>query len=306
MIWWLSLLMNLHNLAACVPIQRDEIVAADLSRSVPEFAEVEPNTVVGYAPMPGSRRIFHATELRRLAFKFNVSIASDREACFEWQLRPLTVDDVVSAMRRSFRLADPSVRNAQIGILEIGTHMAPEGRITFPLTGLLPAANRNNGPALWRGYIEYSGKRRFDIWAKVKLTAPTARVVAVSNIPANHIIDATEVRLEIVEDYPIWRDVARNLEDVVGRLAQRSIATGRPVLRADLTKPVEVQAGQIVQVNVESGKARLKLQARAENSGHAGDMISLRNPRSGKMFRAQVEGKGRVLVMPGVTGGPEN
>ena len=305
MIWWISVLMN-YNAAVCTPIRSDQILAADLSRSIPEFAAAPRDAVIGYAPVPGSRRTFHASELKRLAMKFDVRLASsDRQACFEWQLRSISREDVTSAMRESLALADPAIDGAHIEILEIGTRVAPLGKIVFPLTGLIPAADRK-GPALWRGYIVYAEKRRFDFWARVKLSAPTTRVVAVASIATGHTIESSDVRLETVEDFPISHDTVRHLDEVVGRVARRGIPSGRTVLRADLARPLEIEAGEIVEVDVASGKTHLTMQGRAENSGHTGDVISIRNQRSGKLFRARVEAKGRVLVMPGVTGGMVN
>lgn len=282
--------MNI-NAAACVPIHAGSILAADVARAVPEFAAVPGDAVVGYAPMPGSRRVLRAVELRRIALKYNISMAAEREACFEWPLLPVSREDVVRAMRESL-----SIEGARIEVLDIGIKAVPEGKVTFPLTGLVPAADPNNGPALWRGYVAYGEKRRFDFWARVRLSAPTARVVALTNIAVGHVVEAGDVGLETVDDFPIWYAVARRLDEVVGRIARRGIAAGRAVLRSEVAQPLEVQAGDDVEVNVESGRAHLKMQGRAENSGRRGEMISVRNPRTGKTFRGQVEGKGRVVV----------
>lgn len=287
--------------ATCTPIHSSRILAADLSRAVAEFSAAPPDAVIGYSPVPGSRRVFHAIDLQRLAAKFGVRLDSAREACFEWPLVPISPDEVVLSMRESLQMPE-----ARVGIVELGTRVVPQGRIVFPLQGLTPAADRNSGPALWRGYVAYGDTRRFNLWARVKLSAMTSRVVAVASIPTGHAIEASDVRLETVDDFPIWREVARHLDEVVGRVARRSIPAGRAVLRTDLSQPFAIEAGEVVEVDVESGPAHLRMQGRAENSGRDGDMISVRNPRSGKSFRARVEGKGKVLVMPGVTGGMVN
>lgn len=300
MIWWIPLVMNL-SAATCTPIKADRIVAADVALSVPEFAAVPRDAVIAYAPVPGARRVLHAGELRRFASKYNVRLDSDREACFEWSIGPVSRDEVVRSMRESLQLPD-----AKIDIIEMSTQVAPEGKMVFPLPGLVPAADRNNGPALWRGFVAYSERRRFDLWVRVKLSASTSRVVAVTAIPAGQVIAASDVRLESTDDFPVWHEVARSLDEVVGLAPRRSIAAGRSILRTELIQPLEIEAGDIVEVHVESGRAHLTLQARAENSGHRGQIISLRNPKSGKIFRARVQAKGEVLVMPGVTGGTVN
>jgi len=300
MIWWIPFVMNFTT-ATCVAMHGDRIGATDLAKAVPEFAAAPSDAFIGYAPAPGSRRVLHAVELRRLAAKFDVTFDADREVCFEWMLKPVSHEDVVRSMRESLALP-----TAHIEILEMGTRAAPEGKLVFPIEGLIPGADRNTGSALWRGYVVYSEKRRFDLWARVKVSAPTSRVVAVTAIAAGHAIEATDVKLETVEDFPVWHEVARHLDEVVGRVAQHGIPAGHAVVRAGLSQPFEIEAGELVEVIVESGQAHLTLQGRAENSGRRGDMISVRNPRSAKVFRARVDGKGRVLVMPGITGGTVN
>src|ERR1700676_203086 len=149
MIWWTPLVMT-FNAAICTPIHGDRILASDLARAVPEFAVASGDAVIGYAPAPGSRRVLHAVELGRLASKLNVKLDAEREACFEWTLAAVSREDVARSMRVSLGIPD-----ARIEIIEMGPRAAPEGKMMFPLTGLIPGADRNSGPALWRGYVAY-------------------------------------------------------------------------------------------------------------------------------------------------------
>jgi flagella basal body P-ring formation protein FlgA len=300
MIWWTVFAMNLLT-AACTPIQSDRLTVSDLARALPEFRSATPDAQLGYAPLPGSRRVFRIDEVRRLASRFDVRLTPEREACFEWRLERLRSENIVQAMRESLALPE-----AQIDVLELSHAISPPGRIVFPMSGLLADADRHTGGALWRGYVLYSDKKRFDIWAKVRISAPTTRVVSRVAITPGHTISAEEVRLDVVNDFPIWRDVARNLDEVVGRVAQRGIAAGRAIIRTELTEAPAVQAGQVVEVIVIAGHARIKAAGVAENTARTGDMIRVRNPRSGKFFRARVEANGKVVVLPGVAGGEMN
>jgi flagella basal body P-ring formation protein FlgA len=294
MIWWIAIAMTLPG-AACTPIGSDRILAADLARAVPDFAAAPPDTNFGYAPSPGTRRVFHIDELRRLAARFGVPLTSEREACFEWPLSPVSQNDAIHAMKDALQLP-----NARIDIAEMDRRPAPRGEIVFPLLGLSSAADRGTGLALWRGFVRYGSGRRFDLWARVKVSAPTDRVVATTGIPAGHVIESSDVRLETIADFPLWNGVARRLDEVVGRIARRSIPSGQAVIRTELAEAMAVKAGDDVEVVVESGRAHLTLEARAENSGRLGDLISVRNPKSGKIFRARVEATGKVIVMPGI------
>jgi flagella basal body P-ring formation protein FlgA len=106
-----------------------------------------------------------------------------------------------------------------------------------------------------------------------------------------------QVKLETYDDFPLRNDIARNVDEVVGRMPRRAIRPGLPFFRSDLIEPLQVKRGDLVDVTAISGAAQLRLAAVAETPGHQGDMISLKNQRSGKTFRARVEGKDRALVM---------
>jgi len=292
MIWWIVLAMRLQP-AACVPVEANNIVAGDLARAIPAFSKAPADANIGYAPSPGSRRVFRIDELRRLATRFQVDLRGEREACFEWPLAPLAPEQAIAAMRLSFNLPE-----ARIEIIEMSKRATPRGEVVFPVTSLIPPADRHTGPALWRGYVLYgSGERRFDVWARVKISAPMSRVVVVTPIPSGRPIAAAEVRLETVEDFPLSNDAARNLDEVVGWVPRVGFAAGHAVLRSEVSEAIVVKTGDMVDVLVKSGNAHLKLQALAESSGHRGDMIALRNPKSGKIFRARVEAEDKALVL---------
>jgi flagella basal body P-ring formation protein FlgA len=93
-------------------------------------------------------------------------------------------------------------------------------------------------------------------------------------------------------------DIARNLEEVVGRVPRRALRMGMPVFRTDLIEPLQIQRGDLVDVTAIAGAAQLRMPALAETPGRQGDMISLKNPRTGKIFRARIEGKDKALVIP--------
>jgi hypothetical protein len=62
---------------------------------------------------------------------------------------------------------------------------------------------------------------------------------------------------------------------------------------------IDVRSGDTVHVLVENGAAQLKLDARAESSGLVGQKVSIRNPRSGRVFMAEVTARGNVRVFAG-------
>ena len=90
-------------------------------------------------------------------------------------------------------------------------------------------------------------------------------------------------------------------EEVAGLVLKRPVKSGVPVPATAAAARLAVRRGETVRVDVASGWARLHFEAVAETDAREGDQIALRNPISGKTFRARVGAAGRATV---VIGGP--
>lgn len=275
-------------------IATDRIFGEDLAKALPAFSNKIPgDAVIGYSPSPGARRIFNFPELRRIGAPYGAVVAPNAEACFEWTMQTLTDDLLRAAIRDS--LQSPS---AHIDVLAVDRSQAPAGKLVFPLSGLLASTLTGpDTPVTWRGEVQYQSSRKFFVWARVKISATMTRVVATELIPPGQTVAPDQVRIETYDDFPLRNDIARNLEEVVGRMPRRPLRPGLPVFRADLIEPFQVLRGDLVDVTAIAGATQLHLPALAETPGRQGDMISLKNQHSGKIFRARVEGKDKALVM---------
>jgi len=291
---WLFL-MTMLGRPACEFVSGEQIFAANLSRALPVFSALPQDTVIGYSPAPGTRRVLQLSELKRIGAQYGIPVPMESHACFEWKAQPITEDAVRTAIRESLRA--PA---AQVEILAMSKAPAPDGQLVFPQSGLSAATNIDpSTPVTWRGYVQYSSPRRFAVWARVRVSAAMPRVIARTPLSAGKPVAKEQVRLETSDDFPLRNDTARSLEEVIGRIARRAVRAGLPVLRSDLAEAFQVERGDTVQVMVIAGAAQLELDAEAEASGRQGDMIPLRNPSSGKLFRARIDGKGRAVVMVG-------
>ncbi len=275
-------------------IANDRILGEDLAQALPAFLNKIPgDTVIGFSPTPGARRVFKSLELQRIGAPYGIAVPENAEACFEWRLQTLTDDSVRAAIRES--LQSPS---ANIDVLAISRNQAPAGKISFPISGLLASTLTGpDTPVTWRGEVLYHGSRTFSVWARVKISATMTRVVATQLILPGQTVSPEQIRIETYDDFPLRNDIARNLEEVVGRMPRRAIRMGLPIFRSDLIEPLQVKRGDLVDVTAISGAAQLHMPALAETPGRQGDMISLKNPHSGKIFRGRVEGKDKALVM---------
>lgn len=292
-VWLLFLSLITTHSGPCEMIASDRILGENLAKVLPAFSKMPGDVVIGYSPAPGARRIFDTPELQRIGAPYGVVVAPQAEACFEWSMQTLTDNTVRASIRQALQSA-----NARIDVLAINRDQAPAGKLVFPLAGLFASTiSGPDTPVTWRGEVDYAGSQKFFIWARVKISATTTRVVATESVPPGQTVTPDQVRIETYDDFPLRSDIARNLDEVIGRMSRRPLRAGQPVLRADLIEPFLVQRGDLVDVTAIAGAAQLHMPALAETPGRQGDTISLKNQHSGKIFRARVEGKDKALVM---------
>jgi flagella basal body P-ring formation protein FlgA len=283
---------------ACHALEGGRILARDLAAVLPEFSAAPPQALVGQAPLPGSQRTFHASELRALAHRFEIPLSSADDICFEWAMQPLDRTRAIAAMQDSLHVA-----GVKIEITDMISGTIPAGQLEFPLASLgMPSPTGPSEPVLWRGNVVYGEGHRFAIWARVNIAAPCRKLVAAESLKAGQPIEARQIRVNTATCFPVGaRDMA--IEQIAGMAPIHSIAA-RTELRLDLlTPPNDINRGDEVRIEVRSGAARLLLTARALTAGRNGDTISVRNPESNRTFQARVTGKGTALVDAGIPKG---
>ena len=281
------MLLAAFAMAGCLAVNAgsDRILAGDLAPSFPAMAGLPADTPVGLAPAPGVVRFFPVPELRMLAARFQLPSAPTEEICIQRPVFPLAPDRLLEAMQRT-------LPQAGIELLDYSRQPAPQGELEFPAAGLRP------GPAggLWIGAVRFASSRRFAIWARVKVSVKVRRVLAIGDLHPGKPIVPGQVQTAEREEFPGTEVFAVSLDEVIGKWPQLLIRAGSAIRASQLEAAKEVARGDTVVVEVRDGAARLKLEARAEGSGAAGETILVRNPTSQKCFRARVEAKGLVSV----------
>jgi len=281
----------------CWPIQDDRIYARDVAAAVPVFAGVAADFVLGYAPTPGTRRVFNGDALERLARSQGVTAEALPDVCFERAMATLESEDILKAMHDAWGTGNVSGPGVRMELRSFSPQIAPQGRVVFPRTGLqLPATSDPQAEVVWRGYVIYGNNRRFGISARARITTTTTRVIAVADLSVGNVVREDQVRVESFDTFALDDRPARSLDEVVGLVPRMLIRSGATVLRSQLGRAPEVARGDVVKVEVTAGGAHLLLEGRAETDGVEGKTILVKNLSSGKDFRAQVTGKGKVSV----------
>ena len=70
---WLLILTIMNTPATCQTVTGERIYASDLSWAIPAFSILPRDTIIGYSPAPGSRRVLQFPELKRLGMRYGVA-----------------------------------------------------------------------------------------------------------------------------------------------------------------------------------------------------------------------------------------
>ncbi len=284
-------------LSGCLAVgaTSDRILAGDLAAGFPEWAAVPAETPLGLAPAPGVQRVFRMLELRRLAERWSLSTVPDREICVTRPVALLTAARLLAAMQSAIQNdVQNALPAAHIELFDFSRQPAPEGTLVFPVSSLRQGLTGG----YWNGYVAYGGMHRFTLWARVKVTIASARVVTAEDLKPGVPLESAQFRMETREEVPATGLVSA-VEDVAGKVLRRSVAKGT-ALRAEWLEPAKVVLrGETVRVEAVRGGARLELEGVAEGSGAIGEIVPILNPVSQRRFPARVESKGRVVATKG-------
>ena len=92
-----------------------------------------------------------------------------------------------------------------------------------------------------------------------------------------------------------------NPDEVVGKIAHRTVPIGRAIRARDLRTPFSVTRGDRVVIHAKLGAAHITTSGIAMQNGHIGDQINVKNERSERVIRPWVTAKGTVSTRPNAT-----
>jgi len=271
--------------AACLPVTGERIRAQDMAKAIPAFGALPAELSLGYAPASGSSRTYGTAELMRLARRYGLAEPAG-EVCFVQPLRTLTPEVVAAALRAVLPAAG-------IEVVDFSRQPVPDGDVRFSLSGLArPSSADPTALLMWRGEAGPPGNGCLPVWAKVRIRLHGTRVVAAETLEPGRRIERAQVELQAYEGPPGWPELAQ----VLGRAVRRQIPAGTVLEERLLAEAQDVLSGERVRVEVSCGRARLLLEGQAQASGKRGETIAVRNPSTGKVFRARIQAPGVVSV----------
>lgn len=284
---WIPLLMLLQS--GCIAVSGDRILAGDLAPSVAAFSSLDPQTVIGYAPLPGLERLLTRTDLSRALGRPGAAADLPASLCVVRGASPIPLEEIRKAMRAALP------QDADMELLDWTATAVPAGRPEFSMAGLRRVSEPES--YVWRGrWIPEGGGRSMPVAARVRIRLRRPVLVAARAIEAGAVLEPDDLTLE-------RRDVALppgpappEPHTLAGYRTRRPVAAGQVVDVVQLIPPPAARAGQTVTLICSSGTAMISVEAEALTAGRLGDVILVKSPLGGKRLRARLEGPGRAVA----------
>jgi flagella basal body P-ring formation protein FlgA len=243
--------------------------------------------------------VVEAAQLNAIARQYDVawrSISSGDRAILDWPGQPLAADAVAGAVRTALA-ATGDRADYDIDLADFAPPTVPSEATPGLLVSQLEF-DRANGRFAALLTVTAEGMKpmalRFGGRAEAMIEAP----VSTGKLKQDAIVRAEDLRMGRVASASPERDVARSIDQIVGMQLVRPINPGQKLLLSDLTRPVLVRKGALVQAELSAGSLSIAGQVMAVDSGGAGEVVRVQNVTSHLFLFARVTGLGRVRVTP--------
>lgn len=288
-------LVCLNLSAACLQVDSDRILARNLVSLAPAFGKMAPDLTFGYAPPPNAERTLTIQELNTWIGQQGFTTEGVIAGCVVRATQAITDDRVTSAIKDSLKELGKPV---ELELVEHDKQKFALGRLEFPLSGASKPPKAQPGATFtWTGKVVTSEGRTYPVWARVRATCKRNAVRLKQAVSAQQPIVAEAIEETSVPDSPFNSSEEISADRLVGKIARHALQAGMLIESKDVQVAPDVRKGQMVQVEALAGAAQLKLMARAESSGHAGDTISLTNLEGMRRFYGVVESANLVRAV---------
>lgn len=255
---------------------------------------------VAYAPQPGSRAVFDARWLYRVA----------RAHGLDW--RPASIRERVVVERDSQVVGAEQIRERILTALdERGADTGDAEvdldnrmlRLYLPL-GASPElavedlaydAGRGRFAAVLAVAGEGGGGQRVRVTGRVRRMAEVP--VPARRIRPGEVISAGDLSWKRLASNRLQRDVVTSAEQLIGLTPRRGLREGVPVRASDVQRPRMIAKGELVTVTLSTANMTLTARGVALQDGSKGEAIRVSNLHSRQVIEAVVTGPGRVGVL---------
>lgn len=172
---------------------------------------------------------------------------------------------------------------------------------------------RRNIKRIGGGQAPWTGEQSFILQVQDKndvleipirslITPPETYVVAVQPLRRGDIVEATDLKFQVIPDSTITNQDSQyftDFKDIIGKQLRRSISSGQAIRAEDVGEPIVVEKNQLVQIKVIVGGIEVETAGRALTEGAVGDLVQVEtiNLKERKKLTAQVMNTNTVQVI---------
>ncbi len=254
---------------------------------------------LGPAPAPGGSVVVEAAQLGAIARQFGVDwrpTSNADRAVLERPGRPLDRAAVLDAVRAAL-IAAGAPGDCEIVLPNFTSPNVPLDTDTAPVVTQL---QYDSTSGRFAGMLSVTAAGLEPI--NTRITGNTEAIlelpVASTRLATGTVLRDGDVHIARIRAALVRADVARTLEQAVGKQLRHQVPAGQPLKRADLMPPELILKGQSVQMVLESAGLLLIGQGQAMDSAGAGARVRVLNPVSRAVLEGTVVGPGRVRIDP--------
>jgi flagella basal body P-ring formation protein FlgA len=269
-------------------------------RDLFEDAGGNADRLLGPGPGPGGRIVVESRQLKAIARQYDVDwqpVSHADRAVLEWPGRPLERAEVLSAVRAAL-VAQGASPDCDVVIPGFNPPIVPTAGASAPVITQLEF-DRDLGR--FTAMLSVTGDGIEPI--STRLSGEVADVielpVAVARLIAGSIAGPDDIRLARVHVTSVHTEVARDRAMVIGMQLKLQMQAGVPIPLSNLMQPTQINRGDAVRLQLQTGELWLTGQGMALEAGAVGDRIRVRNVSSQAVLEAEVIRPGEVRVMPG-------
>lgn len=186
------------------------------------------------------------------------------------------------------RRTDELVRRSEPVVMEI-TELAPDANTNrFTATLAFSTEASLDKPAVALGNLQVAG--RFEQMQDVPMVK--------FRMTSGQVITADDIIWQKMPSARLTRDTVLASEDLVGKMAVRTLTGTRAIKSDELRVPPVVTRQSTVHMNYKSANLSIQAVGQALEDGAVGDKIRVRNTSSGAMLEGIVTANGQVQILP--------
>ncbi len=145
-----------------------------------------------------------------------------------------------------------------------------------------------------------SSRQEVSAPVQLRLTARPLVVVPRDSLRRGHVIASSDVMLQPAPRGVAINSVITNIDDVVEMQVQNVLQKDRPIPSSSISRPILIERGDLVEVQVIGGGITVATSARSLGRGSAGDLIAVEtlDPRKKVMARVARAGVVEIVTRP--------